>query len=220
MDNEQRSGKRMSLSKKVADKLEEMITSGQYKLGQKINTETELMEMFQVSRNTLREAIKSLSSAGILEVRQGDGTYVRSTNRFAANMSKEYEKATRDDVDEVRNALEITIARLAATRRNEFDLEAIYIALCNRQQQKADIRATSKADMNFHLAIAEASHNRILRDLYISITSYLENTISEKIEETTMNVEEIDNLHKDLYLAIKDGDRTKAIATVHAILAI
>ena len=210
----------MSLSKKVADRLEEMISSGQYQLGQKINTETELMEMFQVSRNTLREAIKSLSSAGILEVRQGDGTYVRSTNRFSANMSKEYEKATRNDVDEVRNALEITIARLAATRRNEFDLEAIYIALCNRQQQRADIRATSKADMNFHLAIAEASHNRILRDLYISITSYLENTISEKIEETTMEVEEIDRLHEELYLAIKDSDRTKAIATVHAILAI
>ena len=69
--------KRYPLSRQVSDKLEQMIEKGEYHVGEKIHTEIELMDIFQVSRNTIREAIQSLTSAGVLEVRQGDGTYVR-----------------------------------------------------------------------------------------------------------------------------------------------
>lgn len=65
--------KRDSLSKQVSDKLEAMIEAGTYRVGDRFPTEPELMEMFSVSRNTVREAVQSLTWAGLLDVKQGDG---------------------------------------------------------------------------------------------------------------------------------------------------
>lgn len=207
---EETSVKRYSLSKQVSDKLESMIANGEYKVGEKINSESELMAMFSVSRNTLREAIHALTSAGVLEVKQGDGTYVRSNNRFSANMKQEYDHVKFEDITETRNALEITIAQLAAKRHTEKDLEKIEIALNKRQSMESTERKNTKADMDFHLKVAEACHNKILIDLYLSMFDYLENFISEKQEKTNLELTEIDKLHEKLYEAIKESDSDKA----------
>ena len=212
--------KRYSLSKQVADKLESMITSGEYKVGEKINSESELMAMFNVSRNTLREAIHSLTSAGVLEVKQGDGTYVRSNNRFNANMKLEYDKVDVGDIKETRNALEITIANLAAKRRTDEDILKIEEALNKRKELKDSARENTRADMEFHLKIAEACHNKILIDLYLSIFDYLENLITERQEETNLDSIEIDQLHEKLFEAIKASDRSEASTCAQDILNI
>ena len=212
--------KRYSLSKQVADKLETMIINGDYKVGEKINSESELMAMFNVSRNTLREAIHSLTSAGVLDVRQGDGTYVRSNNRFSANMKLEYDKVELEDIKETRNALEITLASLAAKRRTDDDVVKIEDALNRRKELKEVAKENTRADMEFHLAIAEASHNKILIDLYLSIFDYLENLISEIQEETNLSAEEIDGLHDSLFQAIKASDNSAARSCVQNILNI
>ena len=212
--------KRYSLSKQVADKLETMIINGDYKVGEKINSESELMAMFNVSRNTLREAIHSLTSAGVLDVRQGDGTYVRSNNRFSANMKLEYDKVELEDIKETRNALEITLASLAAKRRTDDDVVKIEDALNRRKELKEVAKENTRADMEFHLAIAEASHNKILIDLYLSIFDYLENLISEIQEETNLSAEKIDGLHESLFQAIKASDNNAARTCVQNILNI
>ena len=113
---------RQSLSRQVSDKLEQLISSGTYKVGDKIPTEPELMELFGVSRNTIREAIQSLTWAGMLNVKQGDGTYVSAENRFAANMEQRYHDISIDDIAEARNSIEVTIAHLAAKRRTPQDV--------------------------------------------------------------------------------------------------
>ena len=212
--------KRYSLSKQVADKLEAMIINGDYKVGEKINSESELMAMFNVSRNTLREAIHSLTSAGVLDVRQGDGTYVRSNNRFNANMKLEYEKVELEDIKETRNALEITLANLAAKRHTDDDINKIEEALNRRKELKEVTKENTRADMEFHLAIAQASHNKILIDLYLSIFDFLENLISEIQEETNLSSEEIDGLHESLFQAIKSSDNAGARTCVQNILNI
>ena len=201
---DQKRVKRYPLSRQVADQLEKMIETGVYAIGEKIPTEPELMDMFSVSRNTLREAIQSLTSAGILLVKQGDGTYVRSSIRFHAHMSLEYEQVSLDDIQETRNALEVTIAHLAAQRRTEADLVHIEAALAQRQKLKEVEKENTRADMQFHMAIAQASHNKILNDLYRSISSYLENHIAERQAETSLDSAEIDALHERLYMAIRD----------------
>ena len=212
--------KRYSLSKQVADKLEQMISEGQFKVGEKINSESELMAMFNVSRNTLREAIHSLTSAGVLEVKQGDGTYVRSNNRFNANMKAEYDKVDIEDIKETRNALEITMANLAAKRRTDEDVERIQIALNKRKDLKDSARENTRADLDFHLKIAEATHNKVLIDLYLSIYDYLEQVITERQSETNLDSEEIDELHEKLFEAIKNGDKLSASSCAQAILNI
>ena len=210
--------KRYSLSKQVADQLEHMIESGEYAVGSKIPTESELMAMFNVSRNTLREAIQSLTSAGVLIVRQGDGTYVRSNNRFNANMNREYSRVSIQDIKETRNAMELTIVSLAAQRRTDEDMAEITSTFRNRTLLQDTVKENSRADMEFHMAVAKASHNQILYDLYRSISSYLESQIAELQAADDLDMKVIDKYHEDLYYAILDKKPETAVSSAQNIL--
>ena len=211
--------KRDSLSKQVSDKLEALIENGTYHVGDRFPTEPELMEMFEVSRNTVREAVQSLTWAGLLEVKQGDGTYVRSTNRFYANMKQRYSSISLHDIKETRNCLEATIARLSAQRRNQEDIERIRRALHQRKILTSDVKEDTKADLNFHMAIAEASHNAILIDVYKSISTYLESQIAERLV-APYPIQEVDLLHEVLYEAIRDGNPDQAESAAQRIVNI
>ena len=217
---ERRIVKRDSLSKQISDKLESMIDAGEYQVGERIPTEPELMEMFQVSRNTIREAVQSLTWVGILEIKQGDGTYVRSSNRFRANMKQKYAQVSLEDIKEARSCLEVTIAHLAAIRHEDADVARIATALQNRSSLSVSEKENTKADMDFHMAVAEASHNRILIDLYQSISDYLESHIAERNKESEYTTEQIDALHEQLYRAVVDGQPDQAAAAVRHIVEI
>ena len=212
--------KRDSLSKQVSDKLESLIESGTYQVGERIPTEPELMEMFQVSRNTVREAVQSLTWAGILEVKQGDGTYVRSCNRFQANMTQKCAQVDLEDIRETRNCLEVSIAHLAAQRRNQEDIAKIEAGLLNRRNQPTGTRENTKADLDFHMAIAMACHNTILIDVYKSLSAYMESQIEERNLASQLTPDQIDNLHEVLCRAIIDGDPDRAAFAVEKILEI
>ena len=215
-----KSVKRYPLSKQVADKLETMIESGEYPVGSRFPTEVELIKMFGVSRNTIREAVQSLASAGVLEVKQGDGTYVKSSNRFNANMSMKYEQVSLEDIKETRNALEVTIASLTAKRRTDEDMENIEAALARRKESKETVKENTLADVNFHMAIAEGCHNQIITDLYKSISSYLERHIAERQAETEMENDDIDLLHEQLCRAIREQNPEVADICARNILKI
>ena len=212
--------KRYPLSKQVSDQLEQMIESGQYEVGQRIPTEPELMEMFSVSRNTIREAIKSLTWSGVLEVKQGDGTYVRATNRFHANMKQKYAQVSLEDIAEARNAMEITISYLAALRRTDEDMEKITQAYTRRKGLKDSVKENTEADVDFHMSIAQACQNVILTDLYSSISDYLEDHISKRHMESGLDFNEIDALHEKLYLAVRNKNAPEAAASAQNILKI
>ena len=212
--------KRDPLSKQVSDQLERMIESGQYEVGQRIPTEPELMEMFSVSRNTIREAIKSLTWSGVLDVKQGDGTYVRATNRFHANMKQKYAQVSLEDIAEARNAMEITISYLAALRRTDEDMEKITQAYARRKGLKDSVKENTEADMDFHMSIAQACQNVILTDLYRSISDYLEDHISKRHMESRLDFDEIDALHEKLYLAVRNKNAPEAAASAQNILKI
>lgn len=212
--------KRYPLSRQVADQLEKMIESGEYEVGKRIPTEVELMDIFHVSRNTVREAIQSLTSAGVLEVKQGDGTYVRSSNRFNANMNMKYSQVSLDDIKEARNSLELTIVSLAAERRTEDEMEQVMEAFFRRKGLNQATKENTLADMEFHMAIAKACHNKILLDLYQSIAAYLESHIAERQVETNLDSIQIDELHEKLYMAIKNQEPDTARVCARNILKI
>ena len=212
--------KRESLSKQVSDRLEEMISSGEYPVGGKIPAEPELADMFQVSRNTIREAIQSLTWAGLLSVKQGDGTYVCASDRFHANMEQKYQEVSISDIKEARNCIEVTIAHLAARRRNSRDIDRIADMLARRETLATDCKENTEADLDFHIAVAQACHNQILIDMYGSISGYLKSQIEEQNRNTTISPSEIDKLHEDLFLSIRDGEPDRAAASVMKILDI
>lgn len=212
--------KRTSLSKQVSDQLEAMIESGEYEVGQKIPTEPELMQMFEVSRNTIREAVQSLTWSGILEVKQGAGTYVRSSNRFNANMKQKFETESLADLAEARNCIEVTIAHLAATRRKKSDIKNITVAYDKRRELIAGCKENTKADIEFHMAIADACHNSIMIDLYKTLYDYLESYIEERNLDDQLNIEEVERLHKGLYEAVIDGNPEEAANLAKGIVEI
>ena len=158
---------RRSLVDQTVDQLRSHIRTGQWPVGSRIPTEPELTTQFGISRNTLREAIRVLCVTGMLEVRQGDGSYVRSALDAAATL-RELNRASLREHLEVRALLEAEAARLAATRRSEADLEALRQALSLRGERH-DERALDgfiEHDIAFHRGIARAAGNLALAELY------------------------------------------------------
>lgn len=158
---------RQPLVDTVIDVLRRQITEQQWAVGDRIPTETELTNMFQVGRNTIREAIRVLSHSGMLEVRQGDGTYVRSQIDPSETM-RQMDKGSLQEHFELQCMLESEAARYAAVRRTKSDLKKIRMALEARGDKSAesDLESFLKQDALFHKAVVDASHNLPMIALY------------------------------------------------------
>lgn len=161
---------RTPLVQQVTDALRRAITSGEWPVGARIPAEPALIQRFAVSRGTLREAIKALSHAGMLEVRRGDGTYVRTRSEIEGAIGQAYQRHSDQDVMQVRFALDAQAARLAAGVADEAEVEGLRAILAERRRawEAEDIEGWIDADWNFHLAVARASGNALLVELYSS----------------------------------------------------
>lgn len=163
-----------SLADMVAEQLRRQITEGVYTIGDKLPTEPALMKTFKVGRSSIREAVRLLVNMGVVQVRQGAGTFVAEAsdaNGGSINMSI----ADRTELDEVRKILDIAIVEKAVARRTEKDIERMQSSLEARKANAKDglLKECIEADMNFHIAIADATHNRILADIYRSASLHL-----------------------------------------------
>jgi len=144
------------------------IVSGEWPVGARIPTEPSLVEMLGVGRNTVREAVQSLVHSGLLERRQGSGTYVVGTSELAVTMSREVASASQPDVVEVRRALEVEAARLAACRCTPGEAAAITKARDDREDayDSGDLERMVATDLALHRTIVRASGNPLLIELY------------------------------------------------------
>ncbi|GAB6901549.1 FadR/GntR family transcriptional regulator [Kineosporia succinea] len=203
-----RSTRRSGLIDQVIEQLRTQITSGSWAVGERIPTETELSQLTATSRNTVREAVQSLVHAGLLERRQGSGTYVLAASELAGAVSRRVAGAQRRDVLEVRRTLEVGAARLAACRRTPADIAVLRELLAGRQSARllGDVDELVARDVRLHRAIVQASHNPVLIDLY-------ENLLGALQENVRFNVAVIapgDDDHHDLVEAIIAGDAEAA----------
>jgi GntR family transcriptional repressor for pyruvate dehydrogenase complex len=164
------------LSSEVAKALLDAVFSGQITPGTRMPSERQLAESFGVGRFVVREALKSLGLLGLLEVRQGDGTYVKSPDSSLLPRVVEWgllvgEQRTSDLV-ETRQHLEPITARLAAERRSDDDLAQIRAHL-HGMRDAGDNALFVDADVAFHLSIAAATGNTVLSNMLASISSLL-----------------------------------------------
>ena len=203
--------KRKSLADEVASKIQEQISFGKYKVNEKLPIEPELMKGFGVGRSTIREAIKILANSGLLRVQQGIGTFVEQSTSNREPMEQRLKRANVQDLDEVRQLLEMKIAEKAAMNRTDSDIIAIKAHLENRKKSAAAglIEDCIEADVQFHIAIAEASKNEILADLYRSTSIHLKNWFLQIYPDTAV-FEETYTLHEQLLKSIIAGDAKKA----------
>ncbi|WEK20806.1 MAG: FadR/GntR family transcriptional regulator [Candidatus Pedobacter colombiensis] len=203
--------KRKSLADEVASKIQEQISFGKYRVNEKLPIEPELMKSFGVGRSTIREAIKILANSGLLRVQQGIGTFVEQSTGSREPMEQRLKRANVQDLDEVRQLLEMKIAEKAAINRTDSDIIAIKTHLEARKRAAIAglLEDCIEADVQFHIAIAEASKNEILADLYRSASIHLKNWFLQIYPDTRV-FEETYIIHEQLLKSIIAGDAKKA----------
>jgi DNA-binding FadR family transcriptional regulator len=211
-----RTAQRASLVDQVIDQLKEQISSGSWQMHAKIPTETMLAEHLGVGRNTVREAVRALTHAGLLECRQGDGTYVRATSELSGAMARRLRTAEHIEILEVRRAFEVEAARLAATRRTDKDIALIEAALAEREKAWAngDPDTFVDNDLAFHVTVVEATHNRVLIDLYLDFSAALRASIAAAGGSLEQNYIP----HEAIVRAIVAGDAAAAERAGHACM--
>lgn len=209
---------RRALADDVIHQLRALITQEQLEPGTRLPTETELMARLGVGRSTLREAVRVLAHEGVLDVRQGSGTYVGSP---AAQdpLDHRLRRATLLDIYEVRGMLERETARLGAERRRHDDIEQMRRHLADRNQAREDNDATAflEADVAFHTAVVVSSRNSVLIDLYGSFTHAMREAINSLFTDPELTLER-DDLHAELVEAIERRDAASAEQCVMAYL--
>jgi GntR family transcriptional repressor for pyruvate dehydrogenase complex len=203
----------------VADYLRNQIVSGVYKPGERLPSLRELGEMLGVGQSTIREAIGSLKTMGLVSIRQGEGTFVTQFEpEELLAMLESIRPVTKQDIIsllEVRKIIESGIVRLAAERRTEEDLQFIKKAVEELEEaHRSDIRNKGdQADWEFHFAIANASHNEILVSMMHSISEIMKRTMKlarQKIYEMPGVPERLLQEHLDIYKAIESGNGEQA----------
>ncbi|MEE1754301.1 FadR/GntR family transcriptional regulator [Streptomyces sp. SP18CS02] len=204
---------RTSLVDTVVDQLRAQLTDGEWAVGDRVPTEHELAEQLGVGRNTVREAVRVLVHAGLLESRQGDGTYVRSTADPAAVL-RTVRAAGALDVLELRVALEAEAARLAAARRDTHDLLRLRAALATL---RAEGDRDADADLAFHRAVVEATHNAAFTEVYRFFSVQVHESLVESLGDHEMPAIDLD-AHEALVAAIESGEPDTAEDAVRELL--
>ncbi|WP_341268497.1 FadR/GntR family transcriptional regulator [Gordonia malaquae] len=211
--------KRQSLIAQVTDQLRAEIASGRWLVGDRIPTEPALCDMTGTARNTVREAVQSLVHAGLLERRQGSGTYVIATDEQEVAFTDFFAAARRQDLMELREALEVTAAGLAARRRDDADINTLRVAqeLRNRAWTGVvDPDVAVDTDAQLHRAIVAASHNDVYLEFYDSLLPALRQSVAQRDVASGPSYTE---LHDAVVDAVIAGDENAARTAARDLLA-
>ena len=197
--------------------LRSKITSGEWPVGSRIPPEPALAELLGVGRNTVREAVQSLVRAGLVQRRQGSGTYVLATNELARSLGRQIADSSRRDVLEVRRALEVEAARLAARRHTPADADELARLVGARRAAWAvsDTEAMVTTDVDLHVGIARASGNAVLVNLYENLLGAVSDNIRFNVESAL----HMNHSHDELIVAILEGRADDAAREVDLYLA-
>lgn len=201
--------RRTGLVDQVIDQMRGAITSGEWPVGQRIPPEPELVTALGVGRNTVREAVRALSHAGLLEVRQGDGTFVRATSEISGAVRRMCGTELRE-VLQVRRTLEVEGARLAARHRTEEELTRL-TELLRRRDAAVEAERWAEVvehDTAFHVLLVRCSHNTLLAELYQGLTEAVKASVAASVDVTQPGTEQVS--HTGLLDAVRDGDQEKA----------
>jgi GntR family transcriptional repressor for pyruvate dehydrogenase complex len=194
----------------VADYLREQIVSGTYLPGARLPSLRELGETLGVGQSTVREALSSLKTLGLITMKQGEGTFVtRHDPEEVISAFEALRPVTKQEIMElleVRKIIESGTVKLAAERRTEKELEQMKEALSEMEQALSKGELGEKADWKFHYAVATASHNQTLKTIMLSISETMERSLyASRMELYRTNgvPEELYKEHVNIYKAIQ-----------------
>lgn len=210
------------LSDRVAKQLEELVVTGVLETGRRLPAERELAEMFGVSRTVIREAVHNLSARGLLDARNSGGTFVSGPTTDSVVESLRLLLRFRagdflvEHLHEVRRFLEVEIAARAAERATDEDVVDMENILRLMGESKEDHDASANLDVEFHQALAVATHNPLFIILLDSIGDLL-------LEIRYLALQDPETVHKALYhhgnvlekVKARDSNRARLAMAAH-----
>jgi len=171
----------------IIERITNAIAAGRFKLGEKLPSEFELMQELNVSRNSLREAMKIMSATGIVEIKRGDGTYL--TSQFNPNFfdtviySLILESSSDQEIIELRQTLDEAVLKLAMQKCTEQDIVKLqsYIDGMRKYFSEGNISKAAKLDYEFHLFLTDCCKNIFLARIVKGVYQIFEKSIEKNI---------------------------------------
>jgi DNA-binding FadR family transcriptional regulator len=212
-----------NLTDRMTMMLRKDILQGKYPPGTRLPAGKDLGEAFGVSITVVREALSRLKSDGLIVSYQGKGVFVENDTKARPFRlaTTEGQQISVNYIFELRIAIEVQAASLAATRRTAADLRAIRAALKLMQPAKASFEKALAADIEFHLAIAEATKNPLI----VSFTRFLQPHLYEAVAAARANSAKNSETqiiayedHCAIYEAIQASDANRARLAVRRVL--
>lgn len=158
--------KKTRVYEEIVSKIKDMLENGRLKSGDQLPGERELSEVFQVSRSSVREALRTLETQGYLESRQGEGTYIASkpVESLVSPLASVIftEKDSQMELFEMRRLIEPQIAFLAAERATPEEIAMMEQALIQQEEAVARGETGTDVDKSFHYLMAKATKNKVL----------------------------------------------------------
>ena len=208
---------RTTVTADVCRKLTSHLIRGDWTEGDRLPPERELCRLLGVGRASLREALKAMEIMGLIEGRVGEGTFVRERSAFLAQpllwAIAGSEGTDVREILEARLTIEVALAGFAAQRSTAEDLEKIEGSLNDMADALDAPAAFLQADVAFHLAIAEAAHNRILLNAVHLIRNLMRHWITEALRVEGVAARAVEQ-HRTIYKAVSGRDAKKAQAAM------
>lgn len=207
----------------IADILLESIKSGEYQVGDKLPSIQKLGQQYGVSVASVREALNALRTIGIIEMKQGYGTFIKQIEPTFFELGDKFTSLDQiTELLELREIVESATVEKAAMHRNEADLVSLKKALDEMGEAVTDGTSGEKADLQFHLSIARAAKNSLLVELLNNISELMQDSMEEtrKIfiysKQKTMN--KLHEEHVIIYNAIVEQNATNAVKAMESHL--
>jgi len=181
--------KRIKVGEQVFQQLKELLINGVWRPGDKVPSENELADQFNVSRITVRQALQRLGTLGLIETRRGEGSFVKevdvgdSMNALIPTMY--LGENSELEIIEFREIIETECAGLAAKRANEKDindLKALWKRM-NDCKERSDLKGFGEADLDFHFKVAEITKNPLVIKTNLILRDVLENAMRTTIDK-------------------------------------
>ena len=196
------------LYEEIAEIITEEIREGTYKQGDKLPSIQALAKAYGVGQASIREALNALRVVGLVEIKHGEGTFIKSieAQSYTPEMAL-YNKEDIKDLLEVRKVLEVGSVRAAAQNRNAAQLKKINEALLQMELAMKNKEIGDDSDLMFHLAIADASNNKLLKHMLTEVSDKIKTIMKETRQIWLFNeaksIEKLFNEHTEIYEAIE-----------------
>lgn len=211
-----------TIPEKIVHQVKSLIKDGKLQPGEKLPPERTLADLFGVARSSLREAINILETLGFVEIKKRKGIFVRTVSSpIISDPLKqilEEDKSAFYKIYELRKDIELASSYLAAKLRNKTDLARLR-KLLNRMKEDAHMSHISlSADLEFHIAIAQATHNfirvHILKSIF-DLSDDFNDFVTQRFADDTFHIAMVFAHHKTIFQAIQKKDQEGARAAMN-----